>query len=90
MTHLVTLEPRELTGYRDARHAGRRCADRDCRTQLDARRVEPLGRPRRHEPGEVVARHDRVELGGTGRDDDLGGVDVEHPVGVRATSSGPG
>ena len=30
-------------------------------------------------PGQVVARADRVDLGGAGRDDDLVRVDVEHP-----------
>ena len=48
-----------------------------------------LGGAGRQQPGQVVARADRLELGRAGRDDDLVGLDMEHAVaGVRATTSG--
>ena len=47
--------------------------------QGHARRAQALGGPRGQDPGQVVAGTDRLDLGGPGRDDDLAGLDVEHP-----------
>ena len=68
-------------GHPGARRARRPAGpDRHGAAQVHAGRVQPLGGPRRDETGEVVARADRMDLGGAGRDDDLVGMDVEHPV----------
>ncbi len=64
---VVALEPDEL---RTDGHDGLR--------QVDAGGAESLGGARRQQPIEVVAGHDRLDLGGTGRDDDPLGLDVEH------------
>ena len=48
-------------------------------TQVDAGAVQGFGGPRRDESREAVAGAHRVDLRGPGRDDDLVGLDVEHP-----------
>ena len=48
--------------------------------EVDAGCLERLRGTRGHDPGEPVARADRVDLGRAGRDDDLVRVDVEHAV----------
>ena len=74
----LALEADEASLDGSARHARRRRPDRDRHAQVDARPVEPFRRARGQESVEPVARADRVELGGAGRDDDLAGPDVEH------------
>ena len=88
-TALIAFEADELAGDRDARHARRWRADRDRRSELDACRVESLRRPRRDHALELVARDDRMDLGGAGRDHDLAAWTWSISVGVRPRSSGP-
>ena len=44
--------------------------------------TEALGGPRGHDPGEAAAGADGLDLGRAGRDDDLVGLEMEHPAGL--------
>ena len=77
---VVAFEADEAAVHALARDAGRWHADGHGAAQVDAGRVQALRGARRHETRQVVARTDRVDLGGAGRDDHLVGMDVEHAV----------
>ncbi len=63
-----------------AGHVGRWRADGDGSTEVDPGAMRLLRRARGQQTGQVVAGAGRVDLRGTGRDDDLVGTDVEHPA----------
>ena len=90
VTGLVALEPDEPAIQALARHAGRRRPEGYGSTQVHAGRVESLGSAGGDQARQVVARADRVDLGGARRHDDLVRMDVEHAAPrSRATMVGP-
>ena len=76
----VTFESNQPPDDRRRPRPGGRRTDGHHTPEVHARVMQPFGGPGGHDPGQPVARADRMDLGGAGRDDDLVRMDVEHPA----------